>query len=102
MARTVRDQECVFCGESPCNCDPKKVRKTTKKKASRESEPKTSAPKFATTRRERDFTMEAAIRAVGPLLSRQDRLVHKQILGSHLGDGVERRLKDWREKNDIR
>ena len=100
MARIVKDQECIFCGDTPCSCGGKKPAKRTKKKRPAD-EPKPEASKLIPQERQRDFTMEAAIRAVGPLLSRSDRAFYKRILGYHYSDGVERRLKIWRETHGV-
>jgi len=103
MARPVKDQECIFCEETPCQCNKKKTRKPrkTKAKTDHEPEPETPAQRFIPQARERDLTMEAAIRACGPILSKSDRLVFKAIFEPHLSDGVERRLEEWKERNGL-
>lgn len=100
MSRVVKDQECIFCGDTPCSCGGKKKAKRTRNPR-QASEPKPEAQKYIPKERERDFTMEAAIRALGPILSRSDQLTYRRILRYHLSDGVEQRLRAWRKNHGM-
>lgn len=101
MPRVVKDQECIFCGDTPCSCDDRKKSPKRTKKPRRVDEPEPEAPKLVPKERERDLTMEAAIRALGPILSRHDKLTYRRILGFNLSQGIDRRLKDWRESHGM-
>lgn len=92
MAKSKATGFCIFCGEEPCGCDPKK---TKKKPTPREP------TDFKTVEVERDLTMEAAIRALEPLLASSERQVYSRVLRPPLSGDLERRILDWRHRGEV-
>lgn len=120
MARSAKDQPCIFCGSSPCACNGPVKKVTPKKKALAPKQtpvasvfdeaasnwtPPDTTPRFKKVEAERaiktveQLELEQAIRNLEPILADQEKRRYQSILNPTIPAHIERQVIEWRRRN---
>lgn len=112
MSKVNKNEPCFFCGTAPCSCAstaPDKSRKS--KVVQKASSAKANTDNFLSGKsipearkvfkvpastRERDLSLESALRALLPILASRDKKRVKKELNRELPHELDKRLSEWR------
>jgi hypothetical protein len=111
MAKKNKYESCMFCGDSPCSCNkaevkPKPIAARSVKKESLDFTQVKVAPKPSKFKApeaiavERDLSLESALSALLPILSKADRHKVEAQLAHPVPPVTDRAIHDWRARND--